>query len=132
MISNITAVDGGSTASYVYDALNNRVRTTVGSAVTEFVFDQNGRRASEWNGATRANLKGPLLLGRIASGLLRRWRHKEKPGGAGHRVMVFKKGIVYSAAASTALVWATVQSGAPTLKRAKRRTVMFSPSLATF
>ncbi len=28
-----------------------------------------------------------------------------------------------------ALVWATVHSGAPTLKRAKRRTLMFSPSL---
>ncbi len=38
----------------------------------------------------------------------------------------------YSAAASTGLVVATVQSGAPTLKRAKRRTVMFSPSLPTF
>jgi len=33
---------------------------------------------------------------------------------------------------STGLVCATVQSGAPTLKRAKRRTVMFSPSLPTF
>ena len=38
----------------------------------------------------------------------------------------------YSAAASTGLVCATVHSGAPTLKRAKRRTVMFSPSLPTF
>jgi hypothetical protein len=38
----------------------------------------------------------------------------------------------YSAAASTALVCDTVHSGAPTLNRAKRRTVMFSPSLPTF
>jgi hypothetical protein len=38
----------------------------------------------------------------------------------------------YSAAPSTALVCATVQSAAPTLKRAKRRTVRFSPSLPTF
>ncbi len=38
----------------------------------------------------------------------------------------------YSATTSTALVVATVQSGAPTLNRAKRRTVMFSPILATF
>jgi hypothetical protein len=38
----------------------------------------------------------------------------------------------YSAAPSTALVCATVQSDAPTLKRAKRRTVRFSPSLPTF
>jgi hypothetical protein len=35
-------------------------------------------------------------------------------------------------AASTAFVCATVQSGAPTLKRAKRRTVIFSPSFPTF
>ena len=33
---------------------------------------------------------------------------------------------------STSLVVATVQFGSPTLKRAKRRTVMFSPSLPTF
>jgi len=38
----------------------------------------------------------------------------------------------YSAAPSTSLVVATVQFGSPTLKRAKRRTVMFSPSLPTF
>ncbi len=40
----------------------------------------------------------------------------------------------YSAAgvSSTALVWATVQLGSPTLNLAKRRTVMFSPSLPTF
>src|SRR5437899_804975 len=40
----------------------------------------------------------------------------------------------YQAEASSepvALVCATVQSGAPTLKRAKRRTEMFSPSFAT-
>lgn len=41
-------------------------------------------------------------------------------------------GRYYSVAPSAALVWATVQSAAPTLKRAKRRTVMFSPSLPTF
>ena len=35
---HITAVDGGQTASYVYNALGQRVRTTVGSAITEYVF----------------------------------------------------------------------------------------------
>jgi YD repeat-containing protein len=35
---NIVTVDNGSTATYVYDALNHRVRTVVGSAQTEFVF----------------------------------------------------------------------------------------------
>jgi hypothetical protein len=38
---NITAVDSGSTATYVYNALNQRVRATVGGAITEYVF--NGR-----------------------------------------------------------------------------------------
>jgi RHS repeat-associated protein len=45
---NITAVDGGATQTNVYDALNHRVRTVVRSAVTEFVFNQNGQRVSTW------------------------------------------------------------------------------------
>ncbi len=45
---NLTAVDGGATASYVYDALNHRVRTVVDSQVTEFVFNQSGQRVSTW------------------------------------------------------------------------------------
>ena len=32
---NITAIDGGATAQYVYNALNQRVRTVVGSSVTD-------------------------------------------------------------------------------------------------
>ncbi len=32
----------------------------------------------------------------------------------------------------TCLIWATVQLASPTLKRAKRRTIRFSPSLPTF
>ncbi len=60
---NLTQVDGGSTAIYVYDALNHRVRTTVGSTVTEFVFNQSGQRVSEWNGTTRAPLKGHYYWG---------------------------------------------------------------------
>ena len=49
------------------------------------------------------------------------------------RAIIYERQIIegYSAAGSIALVVATVQSGAPTLKRAKRRTVMFSPSLPT-
>jgi RHS repeat-associated protein len=55
---NVTQVDGGSTATYVYDALNHRVRTVVGSTITEFVFNLNGQRVSDWNGSTRTELKG--------------------------------------------------------------------------
>jgi len=45
--------------------------------------------------------------------------------------LLYASGGNYSAG-STAFVCETVQSGAPTLKRAKRRTVMFSPNLPTF
>ncbi len=41
-------MDGGATQTNVYDALNHRVRTVVGSGVTEFVFNQNGQRVSTW------------------------------------------------------------------------------------
>jgi RHS repeat-associated protein len=66
---NIVTVDNGSTATYVYDALNHRVRTVVGSAQTEFVFkgvpgdrssslglNANGQRVSEWNAAVSYQL----------------------------------------------------------------------------
>jgi len=49
---NITKVDSGTTALYNYDALNHRARTVVGSAATEFVFNQNGQRVSVWNATT--------------------------------------------------------------------------------
>ena len=60
---NITAVDGGQTATYVYNALNQRVRATVGGAATEYVFNASGQRVSEWNGTTRAQLKGKYYWG---------------------------------------------------------------------
>lgn len=39
------------------------MRTTVGSAVTEFVFNAGGQRASEWNASTHAQLKGHYYWG---------------------------------------------------------------------
>ena len=45
---NVTAVDGGSTARYVYDAASRRVRVQTGSAATEYLFDPAGRRVSSW------------------------------------------------------------------------------------
>lgn len=60
---NMTAVDGGVTAQYVYDAFNHRVRTVVGSTITEFVFNSNGQRVSEWNGTSRALLRGHYFWG---------------------------------------------------------------------
>ncbi len=61
---NITAVSGNASATYVYNALNQRVRTTVGSGTpTEFVFNANGQRVSEWNASTHAQLKGKYYWG---------------------------------------------------------------------
>jgi RHS repeat-associated protein len=44
----ITAVDGGNTASYVYDAMGRRVRKTVGGAWTDYVYDADGRVVTEF------------------------------------------------------------------------------------
>ena len=73
---NITKVDNGSTATYTYNALNQREKTAVGTATTEFVFNgvpgdrsssagqnANGQRVSEWNAANHAQLKGHYYWG---------------------------------------------------------------------
>ena len=60
---NITKVDSGSTATYTYNALNQRVKTVVGTATTEFVFNANGQRVSEWNASTHGELKGHYYWG---------------------------------------------------------------------
>ena len=60
---NVTAVDGGATSSYVYDALNHRVKTVASGTATEFVFNTMGQRVSEWNGSTHVQLKGKYYWG---------------------------------------------------------------------
>lgn len=60
---NITQVDGGSTATYYYDAFNRRVRTAANGATTEFVFNLDGQRVSEWDASTHAELKGHYYWG---------------------------------------------------------------------
>jgi RHS repeat-associated protein len=60
---NITAVTGNTSATYVYNALNQRVRTVASGATTEFVFNANGQRVSEWNGTTHLQLKGKYYWG---------------------------------------------------------------------
>src|SRR5579875_424624 len=49
---NLTQVDGGATARYLYNALNQRIRTEVGGTVREFVFHLNGQRVSVWDGTS--------------------------------------------------------------------------------
>jgi len=45
---NITKVDVGNTAQYVYDAFNRRIHVQTASATTEFIYDYAGRRISSW------------------------------------------------------------------------------------
>ena len=45
---NITKVDGGSTATYVYDVFNNRIHVQTASGTTEYVYDYARRRISSW------------------------------------------------------------------------------------
>ena len=45
---NITQVDGGSTAQYVYDVFNRRIHVQTPSATTEYTYDYAGRRISSW------------------------------------------------------------------------------------
>jgi len=60
---NLTQVDGGATAQYVYNALNQRVRTVVGSTAKEFVFNLNGQRVSIWNGSSHSQISGQYYWG---------------------------------------------------------------------
>ena len=45
---NILKVDGGTTASYVYDALNHRVRSVTSTISYKYMFDYAGKRTSAW------------------------------------------------------------------------------------
>jgi YD repeat-containing protein len=61
---NILQVDGGSTASYTYDALNHRVRSQTGSTTYEYMYDYAGRRTSSWYNPSSGN-PGTGNAGRI-------------------------------------------------------------------
>jgi RHS repeat-associated protein len=62
--SSSRKVDSGA-AQYTYDALNHRVRSVVGSSTTEFVFNVNGQRVSDWNGTSHAQLNGKFYWGSV-------------------------------------------------------------------
>jgi RHS repeat-associated protein len=49
---NLITVDGGSTATYYYDSLNQRVRIAPTRGTYEFVWDVFGRRVSNWSAST--------------------------------------------------------------------------------
>jgi len=50
--NRITAVDNGSTASYVYNENGLRVRKNMGSSFTEYIYDPKGVVQEEWNGTS--------------------------------------------------------------------------------
>lgn len=45
--NRLTSVDGGTTASYLYDASGRRVQKAVGSSQTQYIYDLSGNVASE-------------------------------------------------------------------------------------
>ncbi len=61
---NVLAVDGGQTASYVFDAQNRRVRVQNSSGTLEFLFDAIGRRTSTWNAANNFGIEGRIYMDR--------------------------------------------------------------------
>src|SRR5215469_12090362 len=60
---NITQVDGGTTAKYYYNALNQRVRADVGGTSREYVFNLSGQRVSTWDGNTHGQVQGQYYWG---------------------------------------------------------------------
>ncbi len=60
---NVIKVDSGTTATFTYDALNNRVRIDVPGSSQEFVFNPQGQRASTWNASTGAQIQGQAYWG---------------------------------------------------------------------
>jgi len=61
---NVTAVDNGSTATYVYDALNHRVETAASAGTYEYSYDAMGRRISTWQASNNFGIEGRMYWGR--------------------------------------------------------------------
>lgn len=60
---NVVSVDNGSTASYVYDALNRRVSSKTSAGTTEYTYNAQGQRTSSWlvdGSATGAGNEGRI------------------------------------------------------------------------
>jgi RHS repeat-associated protein len=58
--NRLISVDGGSTATYVYDAEGRRVSKTAGGATTGYVYDAMGQILTDVNGATLLTAYVPL------------------------------------------------------------------------
>jgi RHS repeat-associated protein len=62
-VGNLLKVDGGSTAQYVYDALNHRVRTQDGNGTNEYLYDPAGKRISTWVASSNFGSEGRIYWG---------------------------------------------------------------------
>ena len=63
---NLLSVDNGVTASYVYNALNQRVQVNVPGAPRaklEFTYDFAGRRVTTWDATANAGIQGQVWWG---------------------------------------------------------------------
>jgi RHS repeat-associated protein len=60
---NVTAVGSGGVAQYVYNALNQRVRTVTSAGTREFVFNAAGQRVSIWDGISHNQIQGQYYWG---------------------------------------------------------------------
>jgi len=63
--NRITQVDGGSTATYAYDADGNRVQKTVGSVITVYVFNPSGQVIHETDANINFNVHYIHLGGQL-------------------------------------------------------------------
>jgi RHS repeat-associated protein len=62
-VGNPLTVDGGSTAQYVYDALNHRVRTQDANGTNEYLYDPAGKRISTWVASSNYGSEGRIYWG---------------------------------------------------------------------
>ena len=70
--NRLTTVDGGSTATYVYDAMGNRVQKTAGSSTANYLYDLDGNITTDLlpSGSDAADyiFAGGQLVAEYASG----------------------------------------------------------------
>jgi len=59
---NVLQVDSGSTAQYVYDVFNRRVRVQTSSGSYEYVFDPSGKRLSTWAVSSNSGIEGRIYM----------------------------------------------------------------------
>jgi len=54
--NNLISIDGGATATFVYDALNERVKVSTSAGTQDYGYDLSGRRSTVWTpGSTAMN-----------------------------------------------------------------------------